>query len=87
MYAYRIKNESGQIQSGFSDDLEIKAGKIILNILEEQDKTNHFLCVTRLKKGSNIGPIRFDLIKQAATEVLSMAEKPETPDDFYLRLT
>ena len=86
IYAYRIKDDEGTIHSGFSDDREIQGAKILFNLLEQNNKTEHFLCVTRQKKGHNIGPVRFDFIKKAATEVLSMPDKPETPDEFYLRL-
>ena len=87
IYAYRIKDESGNIHTGYSDDHEIKAGKILLSILEEQEKSQHFLCVTRLKRGSNIGPVRFELIKQAAQDVLSLPDKPESFEEFYHRLS
>ena len=85
IYAYRIKDEENKIHSGFSDDHETKGGKILFDLLEEKDKNEHFLCVTRLKKGYNIGPVRFELIKKAAIQVLDMPSKPEIPDDFYLR--
>lgn len=87
IYAYRIKDESDVIHSGYSDDHEIKASKILHGLLEEMDKTQHFLCVTRIKNGPNIGPDRFDLIKKAANDVLSLPIKPEEPDQFYLRLS
>ena len=87
IYAYRIKDESGNIHSGFSDDHETKAGKILLDILDQLDKTQVLLCVTTLKNGANIGPICFDLIKEAAGEVLLLPIKPEEPDEFYLRLS
>ena len=86
IYAYRIKDEEDKIHSGFSDDHETKGGKILFDLLEEKDKQEHFLCVTRLKKGYNIGPVRFELIKKAAIQVLDMPGKPEVPDEFYLRL-
>ena len=86
IYAYRIKDGEGKIQSGYSDDHETKGGKILFDLLVEKDKKEHFLCVTRLKKGNNIGPVRFELIKKAATQVLDMPNKPEVPDKFYLRL-
>ena len=86
MYAYRYTDQSGTVHSGFSDDHEIKGCRILHTLLEEQDKLHHLLCVTRLKKGFNIGPVRFDLIKTAAQEVLSMPQKPETPQEFYHRL-
>ena len=55
-------------------------------ILERLDKTQPLICVTRLNNGPNIGPSRFNLIKKAAAEVLLLPDKPEEPDDFYLRL-
>ena len=87
IYAYRIRDEQGTVHTGFSDDKETNGGKILLELLEERKKTEHFLCITRLKKGFNIGKTRFELIKKAATEVLDLPEKPEEVEEFYLRLT
>ena len=87
IYAYRIRDQQGTVHSGFSDDREINGGKILLELLKEQKKTEHFLCITRLKKGFNIGKSRFELIKKAASEVLDLPEKPEEVEEFYLRLT
>lgn len=87
MYAYRIKDSLDDIEYGYSDDRETKSGKILYDILSQQEKTNVFLCVTRLKNGNNIGQDRFNLIRSTATEALSLPLKPEVPDQFYLRLS
>ena len=87
VYAYRIKDQEHNIHSGFVDDHEVKAGKILHDLLVKENKTQHFICVTRIKNGPNIGPDRFDLIKQAAIDVLEMPLKPEDPTEFYLRLS
>lgn len=87
IYAYRLKDNLDDIEYGYSDDRETKAGKLLYDILLEQDKTNVFLCVTRLKNGDNIGQDRFNLIKSTAIDVLSLPLKPEVPDQFYLRLS
>ena len=84
IYAYRIINQNSEIQSRFSDDLDIRGGKILCELLKQEEKT--FICVTRLKNGPNIGPARFELIKNAAAEVLAMTPKPEEPSEYYLRL-
>ena len=70
IYAYKITSPLGQTESGFSDDGENNAGKLLLDMIDDRKISNVFLCITRLKQGPNIGKIRFELIRKAATEAL-----------------
>ena len=80
IYAYKLNTSLGQIESGFSDDGENNAGKLLFDLLEEYNLTNTFICVTRAKLGPNIGSKRFELITQAAKELLTAEPTFEDPN-------
>lgn len=77
IYAYRIGVNGENVESGFFDDEEVGAGKELMNLLETKNITNRFLCVTRIKNGSNIGPVRFTHIKTCATAMLEQDDQLE----------
>ena len=74
MYAYRIDTYDGIFEMGNSDDGECKGSDILVRLLERQEKDNVFLAVSRVHHGGNLGQKRFDLIKQAGEEVISLLE-------------
>ena len=66
VYAYQFKHpRTGKLVSGHSDDREWGASKILMDELlkSSQDK---FIAVTRYYGGTNLGPKRFEIYKQAA---------------------
>ena len=71
IYAYRLAH-NGRILEHYDDDSEYGAGRKLLSLLQEKDVTNSLICITRWHVGPNLGPIRFDYIKQAADSVISM---------------
>ena len=70
MYAYKLGTLGDAIESGFSDDNEIEGGSLLMNLIEINNQSNVFICVTRAKNGPNIGPARFTHIKKCAQELL-----------------
>ena len=58
----------------FCDDGEIGAGRIILSIIKKNQLTNIAIFVARIQHGGNIGPVRFNLIKQLVDK--AMEKKP-----------
>ena len=79
MYAYKFGVAGESVESGFSDDKEIQGGHTLMDILNKKKITNIVICVTRLKKGSNIGKMRFELIQKCVNELLSKNEEKEDP--------
>ena len=77
MYAYKFGNPGDAVESGFNDDSEIEGGKKLMLILESNNITNTFICVTRIKKGGNIGPNRFKHIEKCAKDLLKKAPSDE----------
>lgn len=77
MYAYKIGKPGDAVESGFNDDSEIEGGKKLMQILDSTNTTNTFLCVTRIKKGGNIGPNRFKHIEKCAKDLLKKAPSDE----------
>ena len=80
MYAYRIGDTRDSMETGFSDDDEVGGGSILMELLEKHKLSNVFICVTRIKKGFNIGSIRFKCIEKCAKELLLKAEPEETEE-------
>lgn len=48
-----------------------------MDLLDNNESINTFISVTRIKKGSNIGPVRFRHIETCANEALSAANEEE----------
>ena len=71
IYAYRLRQKDN-VQEHYDDDREWGAGRNLLSLLQQKDITNQLIVVTRWYGGSHIGPIRFQLIKEAATTVLQL---------------
>ena len=69
MYAYKIGKTGDAGESGFSDDGKIEGGKKLMQILNSDNITDTFICVTRIKKGGNIGPNRFKHIEKCARDL------------------
>ena len=77
MYAYRFGTQGESVQSEFSDDSEIGGGKILMELLDDNETINTFISVTRIKKGPNIGPARFRHIQTCANDALSAIDEEE----------
>ena len=71
MYAYRYKTNNGTMEH-FDDDGEHGAGRRILKKMQDSDATNSLVCVCRHYGGKHLGPIRFQLIEDRASEVISL---------------
>lgn len=80
MYAYRIGDSRDSMETGFSDDDEVGGASILMELLEKHKLSNVFICVTRIKSGFNIGPIRFKCIEKCAKELLLKVEPEETEE-------
>ena len=72
IYAYKFGSiRSGDsVESGFSDDNEIEGGSLLMSLIEMENRSDVFICVSRIKNGPNIGPARFTHIKTCAQELL-----------------
>ena len=86
MYAYKIKTDKGLILSGYSDDEEIGAGKLIFETIESSNAINILICVTRIKSGGNIGLKRFELIKQCTIEAIQQDSNLQDPNSIFTQL-
>lgn len=89
-YKYQIKREEDKDDVlpviGYSDDQETTSGKIISDIIEQSGKSNIFISVTRKKDGGNIGPDRFNLIRQCAQEAILLPDNIENIDSLFRNL-
>ena len=79
IYVYKFGIDGETTESGYSDDKEVGTGEILMEKIEQSNLTNVFICVTRLKKGNNIGPSRFTYIKRCADKLI------EIRDDYCMR--
>ena len=79
IYAYKIGTDGDTVESGYCDDDEVGAGTLLMELLKTQKKTNMFVCVTRMKKGANIGEVRFTHIKNCAKKALESEDLAEEP--------
>ena len=88
MYAYRIGNESYNL-SNFEDDGELGGGREIMAVVDERQCFNHLVAVTRWYGGHHMGPSRFEHIKKAAHNAISLAKetKNETENAMDTRET
>ena len=56
-----------------------------MKLLESNNTTNTFICVTRLKNGSNIGASRFTHIENSAKELLNTEQDHQQPLFNYIQ--
>ena len=80
-YAYTVNAgiDGKKPLQGHSDDREISGTKKLNELIVENELLNIFLCVTRVKNGSNIGPVRFDLIDEAAKLAYELYDSSSQP--------
>ena len=69
MYAYKAGSSSYYI-SNWTDDGEWGSGRILMNILEENNVFNKILCVTRWTGQNQLGRKRFELIKELGEKAI-----------------
>ena len=72
MYAYNFTDPEGNNRSGYYDDGEWKGSTVLSSILEDRKLSDVILIVTRKFGGVFLGKRRFQLIKQAAAEVVNL---------------
>ena len=68
-YAYCVTLPTG-VATGYSDDGEIGAGRILKSLIEENSLQNIFLGLSRRHEGPNLGRKRFDLVRSTALEAI-----------------
>ena len=68
--AYTIPGLPRCFHEGFCDDKETGAGRILMNMIKDNNLSNLALFVVRTQTGSKIGPIRFELIEKAAANAV-----------------
>ena len=71
MYAHSPTSEHG-ITTGYSDDRETGAGKLLKMINEQKSLENIFLAVSRRHNDPILGSKRFDLIRSTALNVIDI---------------
>ena len=71
IYAYRLEADTGLVEY-YDDDGDNGAGRRLLDMLQRKNITNTLLCVSRWHGGTNLGPLRFSHINEAAECVLQM---------------
>ncbi len=71
MYAYRFKDNQGNIREGHNDDGEHGAGWKILEVLREKNAEDSMIVCTRWYGGKHLGPDRFKRIKEVSEDALS----------------
>ena len=71
MTAYKITLSDGKELTGASSDREYGAGKVVREVLESKGLNNVVVFVRRRYGGSHLGPKRFQIIKQCATEAIN----------------
>ena len=69
IYAYRLKCGNRYVEH-FEDDREWGAGRMLLDLLRNENRDNELVCVTRWYGGKRIGKKRFDYMLGAAKEAL-----------------
>lgn len=65
---YRFTDKDGKLIDGYMDDGEYGAGRNLLKHLEERRLNNVVCVVTRWYGGEHLGGMRFELMKDVATE-------------------
>ena len=71
MTAYKVTLSDGKELTGASSDREYGAGKVVREVLESKGLNNVVVFVRRRYGGSHLGPKRFQIIKQCATEAIN----------------
>ncbi len=71
MYAYRFKDNRGNIREGHNDDREHGAGWKMLEVLREKNVEDSMVICTRWFGGKHLGPDRFKRIKEATEDVVT----------------
>ena len=71
VYAYRISTENGIVEH-YEDDKEHGAGRVLLNLMREEEVTNKLVVVSRWYGGEHLGPDRFNYIREAGKLALEM---------------
>ena len=71
IFAYRI-GRATNIKEGCSDDGEHGAGTMLLKMLQTTNATNVMVVVSRFYGGQNLGPLRFEVIKNCATRAIDL---------------
>ena len=69
IYAYRLQN-GNSITEHYEDDGEWGAGRVLLNLLKDNNITNRLVCVTRWYGGTHLGKTRFRYIEEAGRDAL-----------------
>ena len=72
IYAYTVTDDSGMKITGYSDDGEWTASKILMNQLLEKQYTNTFIAVSRIHNGPNLGKMRFNIVSRVADAALNL---------------
>ena len=72
--AYTIPGMPRFKHEEYCNDGEIGAGKMLMNLIKINQLTNIAIFVVRTQNGGNIGSVRFEMMKQAVSNV--MAHKP-----------
>ncbi len=70
IYAYRFKDNRGQIREGHNDDGEHGAGWKMLEVLREKEAEDSMIVCTRWFGGKHLGPDRFKRIKEVTEDAL-----------------
>lgn len=82
IYAYKF-GDADLAESGFSDDSEVGGGKIMMDLINESNLTNIFICVTRKKNGFNIGQLRFTHIKTCVNNLIHHYDEEQAEPTFH----
>lgn len=77
MYAYRIGNENRYV-SNYEDDGEWGGGREIMRTLDSEQCFNKLIAVTRWQGGRNLGPNRFQYIRDTAKQAIELAPPRQT---------
>ncbi len=70
IYAYRIKDSNGKLHEYSNDDGEFRAGRRLLNLLQDNQFEDTMVICTRWYGGKHLGPSRFDRIEEAAKQAI-----------------
>ena len=81
MTAYKATLLDGKELTGASSDREYRAGKVVQEVLESKGLNNVVVFVRRRYGGSHLGPKRFQIIKQCATDIKKVLCDPNDHQD------
>ena len=71
MTAYKVTLSDGKELTRASSDREYGAEQVVCKVLKSKGLNNVVVFVRRRYGGSHLGPKRFQIIKQCATEVIN----------------